>query len=78
MQDGISKSLILWVAKVIVPKKLDPLNPQKQQLHLILDYQSLNTSIGAAHNGNNVISYYPLPNIADLLARLQSVTYFPH
>ena len=25
-------------------------------------------SINATHNGNNVISYYPLPNISDLLA----------
>ena len=36
----ISKSVSPWVAQVIiVPKKQDPLNPQKQQLHLVLDYQ---------------------------------------
>ena len=52
------------------PKKPDPLNPQKQQLCLVLDYWSLNKSINAEHNGTNVISYYPLPNITDLLTRL--------
>ena len=57
-------------------KKPYPLNPQKQQLHLVVDYSSLNKSINAAHNGNMVISYYPLPNIMDLLARLQNCTVF--
>ena len=66
----ISKSLSLWAAPVIiVPKKPDP---QKQQLHLVLDYQSINT----AQNGNSVISYHPLPNIRDLLTRLQKCTIF--
>ena len=37
---------------------------------------SLNKSINAAHNGNCLISYYPLPNITDLLARLQKCTMF--
>ena len=40
------------------------------QLYLVLDYCLLNKSINAACNGDNVISYYPLPNITDLLARL--------
>ena len=75
--DCISKSLSLWAAPVIiVPKKPNPLNLQKQQPHLVLDYWSLNKSIDAAHNGNRVISYYPLPNIMDLLARLQKCTIF--
>ena len=29
-------------------------------------------SINAAHNGNKVISYHPLPNITDLIARLHN------
>ena len=33
-------------------------------------------TINAAHNGSIVISYYPLPNITDLLARLQKCTIF--
>ena len=73
----ISKSLSLLAApKIIVPKNPDPLNPQKQQLHLVLDYQSLSKSIHAAHNDNSVVSYYPPPNILDLLARLQRCTIF--
>ena len=68
-----------WATPVIiVPKKASPLNAQQQQLHLVLDYQSLNKSINAVHNDNNVISYYPLPKIRDLLARFQSAPYFPH
>ena len=64
----ISKHLSPWAAPVIiVPKKLYPLNPQQQQLHLLLDYRSLNKSINTAHNGNSVISHYPLPNITDLV-----------
>ena len=66
-----------WAAPVIIlPKKPDPTNPCKQQLHLVLDYTSLNGSINAAHNGNSVISYYLLPNITDLLARLQNCKIF--
>ena len=41
----------------LVPKKPDPLDPQQQQLYLVLDYRSLNTSVNAAHNDNSVISY---------------------
>ena len=63
-----SKCLSSWAAlKIIVPKKPDPLNPQKQQLHLVLDYQLVNKSINTAHNGNSIISYYPLPNITNLI-----------
>ena len=73
----ISKSLSLWaVPVIIVPKKTDPLNPQKQHLHFMLDYWSLNESINAAHNDNSVISYSPLPNITDLVASLQKCTIF--
>ena len=73
----ISKSLSLWAAPVIiVPKKPDPTNPCKQQLHLLLDYRSVNKSINAGHNGDSVISYYPLPNIMDLLTRVQNCTIF--
>ena len=57
-------------------KKPDPFRPKKQQLSLVLDYQSLNKSINATHNGNSWISYYHLPNIMDLLARLQKGTIF--
>ena len=55
---------------------LDPLHLKIQQPHLVLDYHLLNKSIYAAHNGNKVISYYPLLNITDLLARLQSCKIF--
>ena len=34
---------------IMAPKELDPLNPQKQQVHLVIDYQLLNESINAAH-----------------------------
>ena len=75
---SISKCLSTWASPaIIVPKKPDPLNPQKQQLHLVLDYQSLNKSVNVAHRGNSVKSYYPLPNITYLLARLQKCTIFP-
>ena len=57
-------------------KNPDPLNLQKQQLCLVLDYQSLSKSINTTHKDNDVISYYPLPNITDLLARLQKCTLF--
>ena len=64
------KSFSPWAAPVIiVSKQQDPLNPQKQ-FWLVSYYQSLKKSINEAHNGNSVISYYPLPNIRDLLARL--------
>ena len=77
MKDAYLKSLSQWAAPVIiVPKKPGPLNPQKQQLHLVLDYQLLSKSVDTAYNGNSVISYYPLPNIRDLLARLQKFTIF--
>ena len=67
----ISKCLSPWPTLfIIVLKKPGPFNPQKQQLHLLLYYSSYNKSINAAHNGNSVISDYPLPNITDLLARL--------
>ena len=73
----ISKSLSPWAAHFItVAKKPDPLNPQKQWLCLVLDYWSLSKSIKAVHNGNSIISYYSLPNITDLLARLQNHTIF--
>ena len=73
----ISKSLSPWTTPVsIVPKIPDPSSPQKQQLHLVLDYRSFYKSVNAAHNGNSVIFYYPLPNIMDLLARLQKCAIF--
>ena len=39
-------------------------------------YQSPNKSINTAHNGKSVISYYLLPNIKDLVARLQKCIQF--
>ena len=57
-------------------KKWDPSNPHKQQLWCVLDYRSPNKSINMTHDGNSIISYYPLPNITDLLARLQNCTIF--
>ena len=61
---------------ITIPKNPDPLHPEKQQLHVILDYYLINKSINAAYNGDNVISYYPLLNIIDLLARLQKCKLF--
>ena len=55
--------------------KPDPTNPGKQ-LHLVLDYCLLNKSINTANTGNKVLSYYPLPNITDLLERLQNCKIF--
>ena len=52
------------------------LTPPKQQLCLVLDCKSLNEAINAEHNGNCIISYYRLPNITDLLARLQNCAIF--
>ena len=73
----ISKGLSLWATSVIiVSKKPDPTNPCKQNLCLVLYYRSLNKSINTAHYCNCVISYYPLPNITGLLARLQNCTIF--
>ena len=55
---------------IILSKKPDPLHPEKQHLHLVLNNHLLNESINTAHNGNKIIPYYPLPNITDLLGRL--------
>ena len=57
----ILTSLGPWAAPpLIVPKKLDPLNSQKQQFCLALNYQPLNRSINVANNGNSLIStLYP-------------------
>ena len=58
-------------------KETRPINSSKaKQLHLVSDDQSLYKSISAEHNENSVISYYPLLNITDLLARLQKCTIF--
>ena len=71
MQDAFLKAYAPWAAPVIIFLKIpDPLNPQKQPLCLVLDYWSPNASINATHKGNNIIFYFHLPNITDLLARL--------
>ena len=71
-----SKSLSPWTTPVIiVPKMSDPLNPHDQQCCLVLDYRSLNKSINTAHNGNSIMSYYPLPNIIDLLPRYKTTIF---
>ena len=56
--------------------KPDPTNPCNQQLHLLIDHRSLNKSDNMAHNRNSIMLYYILPNITDLLARLQNCTIF--
>ena len=58
------------------PQKTDPSNPGKQQQHLVLGYHLLNKYINAAYNWNKVLSYYPLPNITDLIERLQNCKMF--
>ena len=61
-----------------VSKKTRPFksSKKKQQLCLVLDYQSFNKSMNSGNNGKGVIPYYPLTNITDLLARLQKCTIF--
>ena len=73
----ISKSLSLWATPVNIGlKKPDLASPCKQKLHLVLDYRSLNKSFNVTHSGNSIISYHPLPNSTDLLARLQNCAIF--
>ena len=54
----------------------DLTHPNKQQLHLVLDSLLLKKFISAAHNGNNVILYYPMVNITDLLTRSRNCKIF--
>ena len=61
---------------LVVPKKPNPIHPEKQQLCFVLNYQLLNKYINATQNGNKAISYYPLTNITDLLARLHNCKSF--
>ena len=58
------------------PQNARPLRSSKTTVHLVFDCWSLNKSINAAHNGNNVISYYCLTNVTDLLAGSQKCTIF--
>ena len=64
------------VLVIIVPNNQDPLKPEKPQIHLVLDYHLLNKSMNTTHNGNWVMSYYSLPNITHLFARLQNCKVF--
>ena len=70
----IPKSLSLWTAPVIVvQKKPDPLHPDKEQLHMVLDHQLPNKSINAAcnrYNNNFILTFAKHNNNTDLLARL--------
>ena len=43
---------------------------------MVLDYRKQNKSTNSAHNNNKIVSYYPLPNISDLLARLGNCKIF--
>ena len=73
----ILKRLSPWATPVIIiSNKPDPLNPGKQQLHFAPDYCLLNKFIKTTNSGNKVISYYPLPNITDILARSQNCRIF--
>ena len=54
----------------------DPLNPEKQELCLGLDHYLVNKSINAKYNGKKVISFYPLLNTTELLARLWKCKFF--
>ena len=66
----ILESILCATLVIVVPKKADPLCPNKKQLHVVLDYQLLDKYINGTHNGNKVILCYILPNITDVLARL--------
>ena len=76
MMTVYQKALVYGYFIITVHKQPDLTKPCKQQLHLVLDYRSLNKSTNAAHNGNIVIFYNPLPIITYLLARLQYCTIF--
>ena len=56
--------------------KFDQNQPDKLLFWMVLDYRQLNKTISSAHNSDKIISYYPLPNISDLLARLGNCKIF--
>ena len=79
----IQRSISDWSSPLIcVPKKADKEKPEELQLRLVIDYRQVNkqivTSREPSKNGKvgKVIANYPLPNIENLLARLQGAKYF--
>ena len=67
----ISQSLSPQAAPITkVLKKSDPNQPNKLLFWMVLDYRKLHKAINSVHNSDRIVSYYPLPNISDLLARL--------
>ena len=75
--DCISKHFSPWAAPVIIIlKKSDPTQPDELLFQMVVDYRQLNNTISSAHNSDNIDSYYPPPNISDLLARLGNYKIF--
>ena len=79
----ISRSLSNWSAPcMVVPKKQESDKPNEVKLRIVIDYRQLNkrilTSRAPDRNGKvgKVISYYPIPTIELLLARLEGCKYF--
>ena len=73
----ISKSISPWAAPIItVHKKSDPNQPNKPLFQMVLHYRKLNKAINSTHNSDKTVSYYPLPNISDLLAKLGNCKLF--
>ena len=75
----ISKSLSDWASPIcIMKKKCHPSQPHKPQFQMCIDYRKVNQSLVTAHNNNNgkVISTFPLPNIQELLGRLNNCKCF--
>ena len=66
----ISKSLSFWTAPVIIiPKKSDLTQSDKPLFQMLLDYRQVRKAKNSTHNSEKSVSYYPLTNISDLLAR---------
>ena len=79
----ISRSLSNWsVPCMVMPKKQDMDKPNEVQLRMVIDYRQLNKRIimsrAPDRNGKirKVVSYYPIPTIELLLARLEDCKYF--
>ena len=71
----ISESLRPWATPaIIIQKKQEPVSPQKKHLCLVLDCWFLNELMNTAQNGNDVMSYYFLPNTTYLLTSLPNCT----
>ena len=75
--DCIYKSLSPWAGPVIIISKKSYSNHSDKLLFwMVLDYRQLNKAINNVHNSDKIVSYYPLLNISDLLAKLGNYKIF--